>query len=226
MNVMVKAAIFPVLGLVSSLALTEAFSTTTPHPLGSRGVSTTLCAERENSEGLFKAGLFANVEGEAADLASKKIRSVKDLGWTQPAKRAGSTRPRHWAFGGAKENPVQEKPNYDESATNAVEKWLPLKDFYSIVKDDTAVADTIFVSLAGGGAFIERDVAEKVIDSWRASGKFDEGAFLKSVQQGRNKFLAGWAVFGGVTGFSISGIVFPTNPVQLALVDLLDKALH
>ena len=58
---------------------------------------------------LFKAGLLANCEEEAATLASIKIRGLKDLGWTGPAKRRGSIRPRHWAFGGANEQPVQSK---------------------------------------------------------------------------------------------------------------------
>jgi hypothetical protein len=231
---MLKLTIFSALLLVSTTLVVEGFSTSTGTPrrngASHRTIDTTrstaLYAEKENSNGLFKAGLLANLESEAAQLASKKIRSVKDLGWTKPAKRAGNTRPRHWAFGGAKEKPVQEKPNYDESAPNAVEKWLPLDEFYAILKDDTAVADTIFVSLAGGGAFVERDVAEKVIESWRPAGKFDESAFLKSVQAGRNKFLAGWAVFGGVTGFCVIGIAFPTNPAQMALVDLLDKLLN
>lgn len=176
---------------------------------------------------VFKAGFFANCDDEAAILASKKIRSVKDLGWKGPAKRRGATRPRHWSFGGTTEKPVQEKPNYDESAANCVEKWLPLQDFYAIVKDETAVADTIFVALAGGGAFVERDVAEEVIAKWRPSGgKFDEAAFLRTVKEGRNKFALGWLVFLGFLGFAGAGIIFPTNPLQLALVDVLESALH
>jgi hypothetical protein len=99
-------------------------------------------------------------------------------------------------------------------------------DFYKIVKDDTAIADTIFVALAGGGAHIEREVAEGVIDSWRPSGKMDEVAFKKSVQQGRQGFIAGWAAFVGITSFSIIGIAWPTNPLQLALVDLLESTMH
>eukprot|EP00525_Craspedostauros_australis_P001830 CAMPEP_0198117486 /NCGR_PEP_ID=MMETSP1442-20131203/18242_1 /TAXON_ID= /ORGANISM="Craspedostauros australis, Strain CCMP3328" /LENGTH=239 /DNA_ID=CAMNT_0043775543 /DNA_START=94 /DNA_END=813 /DNA_ORIENTATION=- len=180
----------------------------------------------DNADTLFKAGLLANCEDDAAQLAAKKIRSIKDLGWNKPAKRRGNTRPRHWAFGGANEKPVQLKPNYDESASNCVEKWLSLKDFYSIVKDDTPVADTIFVALAGGGAFIEREVAETTIAKWRDGRQFDTAAFRTSVTQGRSKFLQGWALFVGATGLAVSGIVFPTNPFQLFLVDLLEQAFH
>ena len=173
----------------------------------------------------FKAGILANVEEEAADLASKKIRSVGDLGWKGPAKRRGGTRPRHWAFGGAGELAVQDKPNYDPTNPMCVEPWLSLDDFYQKMGDDTAVADTIFVALAKGGSHVEREVAEQVIDQWRASSKFDQGAFLKTVQQGRVDFLLGWAAFLGITGFAGAGIVFPTNPLQMALVNFLDSYL-
>ena len=143
----------------------------------------------------------------------------------KPAKRAGNTRPRHWAWGGAGEKPVQDKPNYDESSPMCVEKWLGLEEFYGIVKDDSAIADTIFVALAGGGAYIERDVAESVIAKWRDGGKsFDNDAFLKTVKDGQTKFIAGWAGFGFATGTALIGIIFPTNPLQLALVDLLASA--
>jgi hypothetical protein len=180
----------------------------------------------EEKQDLFKAGFLANCESEAADLAAKKIRNVKDLGWTKSAKRAGNTRPRHWAWGGVGEKAVQDKPNYDESSSMCVEKWLSLPEFYNIVKDDTAVADTIFVALAGGGAFVERDVAETVLAKWRPNGKtFDTNAFMKTVQGGRTKFATGWGVFASVTGFSLIGIIFPTNPVQLALVDFLESVL-
>ncbi len=191
----------------------------------------------EERKELFKAGLLANVEEEAASLASKKIRSVQDLGWSGPAKRKGNTRPRHWAFGGAGEKAIQNKPNYDPESPMCVEKWLSLQQFYAIIKDDTAVADTIFVALAKGGAYVERDVAEEVISRWRAGspgGKvrrqraspFDNDAFLKTVQEGRRDFLLGWAAFVTLTGVSVAGIVFPTNPLQLALVDFLELLTH
>lgn len=123
---------------------------------------------------------------------------------------------------------IQDKPNYDPESPLCVEKWLSLPDFYSIVRDDTAVADTIFVALAKGGAFIEREVAEEVIASWRPDGarSFDQQAFLTSVQKGRQDFLLGWGGFITITGLAISGIVFPTNPFQMALVDLLEKITH
>ena len=124
---------------------------------------------------------------------------------------------------------------------------MSLQDFYTIVKDDTAVADTIFVALAKGGAYIERDVAEDVIAQWRptttggnpAAGSggpmfgrtkgvsgFDQGAFVKTVQEGRFDFVKGWAAFVTITGVAVAGIVFPTNPLQLALVDFLETLTH
>ena len=118
----------------------------------------------------------------------------------------------------------EDKPNYDPDSPLCVEKWLTLSDFYSIVRDDTAVADTIFVALAKGGAFVEREVAEEVLAKWRPDGprSFDNAAFLKTVKEGRTQFLLGWAGFLAITGTAVSGIVFPTNPLQLALVDFLD----
>lgn len=177
---------------------------------------------------LFKAGLLANLETEAAQLASKKLRTVKDLGWTQPAKRRGGTRPRHWAFGGSGEKAVQDKPNYDPNNPQCVEKWLSLAEFYDIVKDDTAIADTIFVALAGGGAFVERAVAEEVFATWRPAGsrQLDETAFLRTVKEGRQQFLSGWALFVGVVGFAAIGIIFPTNPLQTGLVSLAEAIFH
>jgi hypothetical protein len=177
---------------------------------------------------LFKAGLLANCEETAADLASSKIRSVQDLGWKQPtARRPSSIRPKYWAWGGADELPLQDKPNYDASSENCPEKWLTLSDFYTIVKDDTAVADTIFVALAGGRAFVERNVAENVLEQWYSGGsgkskRFNRDAFFKTVKRGQQDFLLGWGSFLGITGFAVVGIVFPTNPLQLALVNGLE----
>ena len=206
--------------------------------------STQLAAAASNNNGgggeFFKAGLLANVEDEAGRLASKTIRSVADLGWkSKVAKRRGNTRPRHWAFGGAGEKAIQDKPNYDPTNPLCVESWLSLQDFYAIVKDETAVADTIFVALAKGGAYIERDVAEDVIAQWRpttttgrrttkasAVAGFDQGAFVKTVQEGRFDFVKGWAAFVTITGVAVAGIVFPTNPLQLALVDFLETLTH
>ena len=216
-------------------------------------LTTALQASSSNNQEFFKAGLLANVEEEAALLASRKIRSIQDLGWSGPAKRRGKTRPRHWAFGGAGEKSIQDKPNYDPDSPLCVESWLSLADFYQIVQDDTAVADTIFVALAKGGAYIEREVAEQVLARWRpkssattttkdtrktafprfpsesstaASTAFDTKAFLQTVQEGRQEFLLGWAAFVTLTGVAVAGIVFPTNPLQLALVDLLEVLTH
>jgi len=222
-----------VLWIFASICLASMVGAFSTHPRVGRGYSSAaltrrihpLAASSINGESkeLFKAGLLAKLEDEAAMLASKKIRSVGDLGWKGPAKRRGNTRPRHWAFGGANEKAVQDKPNYDPTSPMCVEKWLSLSDFYSILKDDTAIADTIFVALAKGGAFVERDVAEEVIAKWRSGGsKFDTGAFLQTVQEGRRDFLIGWGAFLTVTGIAVAGIVFPTNPFQLALVDFLE----
>ncbi|KAG7339034.1 hypothetical protein IV203_021485 [Nitzschia inconspicua] len=190
--------------------------------------STSAKDNKNDSVDFFKAGLLANAQEEAALLASKKIRSVKDLGYTQPPKRSATIRPKYWAWGGADELPIQSKANYDPNNPNCPESWVSLSQFYRLLKDDTAVADTIFVALAGGRAFIERNVAEDIIEQWYPSNNkktFDKTAFFKSVQQGQQDFLVGWGSFLGITGFAIIGIIFPTNPLQVALVNAMGVLL-
>jgi hypothetical protein len=58
---------------------------------------------------------------------------------------------------------------------------------------------------------------EQKIGLWRPSGKFDESAFLKTVQQGRTQLALGWGIFGFVVGYAALGIVAPTNPGAKAL---------
>lgn len=195
----------------------------------------------ESSE-LFKAGLLADEESQdrAAELASKKLRTISDLGWKgSEARRRSSIRPKLWPFGGSDELAIQDKANYSSDNPNCPEPWLGLEEFYGLVNDDTAAADIVFVSLGGGRAFVERDIAESVLDRWWGTSsstmegskkprrgkkkKFDRIAFEQTVKAGQRDFIAAWSVFLGFTGFALVGIVFPTNPLQLALVDLLDS---
>jgi hypothetical protein len=204
--------------------------------------------EEEEKIDFFKAGLLANKEEEAARLASKKIRSLDNLGFSktttttssttknqrqqQRRRRSSSIRPKYWAWGGAEERAIQDKPNYDPiNNPNCPDPWVSLSDFYTLVDDDTAVADTIFVALAGGRAFIERDMAEQVLQQWYnnkddGSGltgrSFDKDAFLQTVRRGQQDFLWGWGSFFSITGLALGGIVFPTNPLQMTLVHFLD----
>uniref|UniRef100_A0A7S4MN62 PSI-J n=1 Tax=Odontella aurita TaxID=265563 RepID=A0A7S4MN62_9STRA len=175
-------------------------------------------------ESLFTGGAF-NDEDEAAVKIATKIRSVKDLGWTGPAKRKGKARPRHRAWGGSSELPVQLKANYDESNPKCVEKWLTQEEFYSIARVDGPAADTVFVALSGGGAFAERDVCEAKLQQWRSGepkgNSFNESAFLKSVSEGRRDLGLGWVLFLAINGFFVSSIVFPTNPGAKALEGLI-----
>ena len=182
-------------------------------------------------EATWNGGAFANAEEEAALIASK-IKSVKDLGWSAPPKRKGGTRPRHRAYGGTTELPIQSKPNYDPTADNCVEKWLSLEEFYElpIVKSSskkagsssTAAADTVFVALAGGRSCAERDDCEKLIAEWRSGGNaFDEGKFLASVKRGRTDLAVGWAGITAANAFFASCIAFPTNPAAKGLEQAL-----
>ena len=182
-------------------------------------------------EATWNGGAFANAEEEAALIASK-IKSVKDLGWTAPPKRKGGTRPRHRAYGGTTELPIQSKPNYDPTAENCVEKWLSLEEFYElpVIKSSskkaggssTAAADTVFVALAGGRSCAERDDCEKLLAEWRSGGNaFDEGKFLASVKRGRTDLAVGWAGITAANAFFASCIAFPTNPAAKGLEQAL-----
>lgn len=169
---------------------------------------------------MFTGGAFDGVESEAAKVASR-IRSVKDLGWTAPEKRAGSARPRHRAFGGEGEEPIQAKANYDETNPNVVEKWLTQEEFEKKFRVSGPVADTVFVALAGGGAFAERNKCEACIAQWQSSGKFDEAQFVKTVQAGRRGLAIGWGIFGGANVWALAGILLPTNPSVKLLEGLI-----
>jgi hypothetical protein len=226
---------------VASKVISASANTVLPqsklHAINQRKSNADVVVDREEVD-FFKAGLLANKEEEAAQLASKKIRSLTNLGFSkvtknQKQRRSSSIRPKYWAWGGADERAIQDKPNYDpiNNPDYCPEPWVSLPDFYTLVGDDTAVADTIFVALAGGRAFVERDVAEQVLQQWygnKNSGSggggatFNKDAFLQTVRRGQQDFLWGWGSFLSITGLALVGIVFPTNPLQIALVHALD----
>lgn len=195
-----------------------------------------LQAATGSSSELFKGGLLCDDDSKerAAELASRKIKTISDLGWKgAEAKRRSSIRPKLWPFGGSNELAIQDKANYSPENPNCPDPWLGLEEFYALVNDDTAAADLVFVSLAGGRAFVERDVAESVLQRWwstdgstgrgrKQQRQFDRSAFEQTVKAGQKDFIVAWSLFAGATGTAITGIVFPTNPLQLALVDLLD----
>jgi len=176
---------------------------------------------------VFTGGAFDKEEAAAIKIASK-IRTVKDLGWTAPAKRRGNTRPKHRAWGGEDEVPVQDKPNYDETKEKCVEKWLSQDELESKTRCAPGPAsDTVFVALAGGASYAERDVVEKRLKEWRSpDGRtFNEAAFLKSVTQGRTELALGWVAFLVIVLTAATNIAFPDNPLNMALVDTLDPIL-
>jgi len=182
-------------------------------------------AENNILETTFTGGWGAKPEAEieagAIKIASR-IRTLKDLGWKKPERRAGNIRPRHRAFGGSGEKPVQLKANYDESKEMCVEKWLTQDEFYTLVKDSSPAADTVYVALAKGASYAERDVCEKLLLAWRPNGKtFDEARFMASVKSGRTELAAGWALFLSLNGFFASSIVFPTNPLAKGLEQVI-----
>jgi len=183
----------------------------------------------------------------SASAIACKIKSTKDLGWkVDPPKRKVKARPRHRAWGGEGEMAVQDKANYDETKEKCVEKWLTMEDFLANTKSQPGpAADTVFVALAGGAKYAERDVCEEKIAAWTspASGvaetpvkkagmfgrkaggasTFNEKAFLKSVQDGRRDLLIGWAAFLSINSFFALNIIFPTNPGAKFLESLVDS---
>jgi len=182
-------------------------------------------------EKIFKGGLFSD-DDESEIMASAikialKIKTTKDLGWTQAPKRKGKARPRSRAWGGEGEKPVQSKANYDESKENCVEKWLTIEDLVKYTKCQPGpAADTVFVALAGGAKYAERDVCEEKIQQWTdgaARGKINEEAFIKSVKAGRNSLIASYVSFLSVNTFFASCILFPTNPAAKGLESLVDS---
>lgn len=198
-------------------------------------------------ENKFTGGAFEDIPADeiltsAAAIASK-IKSAKDLGWKLPPKRSGAARPRHRAWGGEAELAVQDKANYDEARENCVEKWLTYEDFLVATRASPGpAADSVFVALAGGSKYAERDICEAKIAQWtggaseavstssggffgRKTGgasNFNEAAFVKTVKDGRRDLGLGWGSFLSVNGFFASCIIFPTNPAAQGLENLIN----
>jgi len=235
---------------------TTAFTPTSPIPAPTATTTTTLLsAKKKNNkvsidldnipepgsgnllENIFTGGAFegdddpSSILAEAAKIASR-IKSTKDLGWTQPPRRRGNARPRHRAWGGEGEKSVQDKPNYDEAKEMCVEKWLTIEDFCAKTKSTGPAADAAFVALAGGAKYAERDKCEAIVAQWRSGGsggkgggQFDEAAFEQSVQAGRTALFTGYGSFLSVTSFFATCILFPTNPANKFFESLISKAL-
>jgi hypothetical protein len=198
-------------------------------------------------ENKFTGGAFEDLPAEeimasAAAIASK-IRSTKDLGWKLPPRRGGGARPRHRAWGGEGELAVQDKANYDESRENCVEKWLTYEDFLAATRASPGpAADSVFVALAGGSKYAERDRCEAKIVQWTdgdsgaapassggffgrkaAASTFNEAAFVKTVKDGRRDLALGWGSFLSINGFFASCILFPTNPAAQGLENIINN---
>jgi len=171
----------------------------------------------------FTGGIFdKESQGEAIKLASK-IKNVKTLGWKSTPLKRGKTRPRHRAFGGEGEKPIQLKPNYDESSQYCAEKWLTQEDMNAYLKcTDGPASDTVYVALAKGAKYAERNVCEATVQSWYAGKSFDQGAFLKSVEKGRQELIIGWVLYFIISGTAAAGIIFPNNPLNKQLEAFID----
>mmetsp|Transcript_13080 Transcript_13080/g.19595 ORF Transcript_13080/g.19595 Transcript_13080/m.19595 type:complete len:269 (-) Transcript_13080:89-895(-) len=199
-------------------------------------------------ESTFTGGAFEDepadeILASAAAIASK-IKSVKDLGWSQSGMRRGQARPRHRAWGGEGEMPIQDKANYDEKRENCVEKWLTYEDFLAATRASPGpAADSVFVALAGGSKYAEREICEEKIAQWTGgaseaapassggmfgrkasrAASFNEAAFIKTVNEGRRDLGLGWGAFLSINFFFASCIIFPTNPAAKGLESLVDS---
>lgn len=118
--------------LIASFLLVTVSSAFVAPPSIVKASSTSKVTSLQALDDFFTGGAFDNVDEEAAQLASR-IKSVNDLGWTGKPLRRGNARPRHRAFGGSEEKPVQEKPNYDTSNPLCVEKWLSQVSLLSLL---------------------------------------------------------------------------------------------
>jgi len=256
MNLKKEAMFFGVTSIIigstlcmNVLAYVSPMTTCTPRKMGSSlfankksKVTIDLSQMPEKGSGnilekVFTGGSFEDDAASTIEKASKiasRIKSTKDLGWTQPPKRSGSARPRHRAWGGEKELPIQSKPNYDETRENCVEKWLTIEDFSALTKSSGPEADTVFVAFAGGAKYAEREFCEEVIAQWRSgegnnrsrgAGVFNEAAFEKSVKNGRASLFTGWATFLSISTFFATCIILPTNPAAKYFESLIGKLL-
>lgn len=130
--------------------------------------------------------------------------------------------------GGEGEMPIQLKANYDLQNPACPEKWLTPEEFYKFAKKTGPSADAVYVALAGGNKYAERNIVESKLERWRPNGgrRFDEDAFVKDVKDGQNDLIMGWTIFIGLNTIFISCIVLPTNPIAVALQNVLDKIIY
>jgi len=147
-------------------------------------------------DSIFTGGAFKDtpssdeILSSASSIASK-IKSVKDLGWTKPPKRRGNARPRHRAWGGEGEMAIQDKANYDETRENCVEKWLTMEDFSRLTGAAPGpAADTVFVALAGGAKYAEREICEVKIAKWTGQSKTTTGAVIGNIVETLCKWVS------------------------------------
>lgn len=124
--------------------------------------------------------------------------------------------------------PVQLKANYDEQNPACPEKWLTPEEFYKFAKASGPSADAVYVALAGGKKYAERNIVQSKLERWRSNGGrgFDETAFMKDVKDGQNDLIRGWSFFIGLNTLFISCIVLPTNPIAVALQTILDSIIN
>ena len=213
-------------GCVHSAIVVDALALKKPAPTASE-IARVKAKNSNSFDDVFKGGAFEKEDPiPGAIKIASKLRTVKDLGWTGKAKeRNGNTRPRHRAWGGEGELPIQEKANFDESNPATPDKWLTPEEFYSRVRTTGPSADAVYVALAGGKKYAERSNVEALLLKWRNGKSFDEDEFIKSVKQGQNELISGWAAFIGFQTIAISCIVFPTNPLAVTLQGGLEKLL-
>ncbi|GMI01140.1 hypothetical protein TrLO_g3841 [Triparma laevis f. longispina] len=178
------------------------------------------------SSSFFTGGYRANANEITKQASSMKIAPTT-FGFPAKSGITIGSKPKHRAWGGETEPPVQSKalPNIDMSS---VDPWITFEEMAecSALKNaDDDVKQAIFVSLAGGQRYLNRERCEHSLSKWTdgSSNKFSAAGFERALRDGRVDLAQGWAVFLLLTVGFASCIVAPTSPAPRAIEAFIDS---
>ncbi|GMI03978.1 hypothetical protein TrVE_jg9486 [Triparma verrucosa] len=177
------------------------------------------------SSSLFTGGYKANPSA-VTTLAKSCKPSPATFGFPSKSGIAIGSKPKHRAWGGETEPPIQNKalPNVD---MKTIDPWVTFEEMAecpSFKNADDDLKQAIFVSLAGGQRYLDRQRCEQSLSKWTGeNGKFDEAGFERALKDGRIDLAQGWAVFLVLTVGFASCIVAPTSPAPKAIEAFIDS---
>ena len=184
-----------------------------------------------NTHALFTGGIRIPT-AEVASIASKLPKQATAYGFPSKPGLIFKKSPKHRAWGGETEPPVQAKaiPNVDMTK---VDPWITFEEFLesSALKKvkgvDEEALQAVYCALAGGARYLTRSAAEESLAKWTDSSgkKFSQSGFQSALQAGRVDLAIGWASFLFLTVGFASCIVAPTSPAPQALERLVDVGL-